>query len=137
MDRGIATEERVQWLRDHGYGYLVVSRERIRQFDPDAAQRIDTAQRQGVHLHKVVSEHGHEARLYCFSEERAAKPWRQLHPSTKRPGNVPLTHTCLPPRTPTPSSIGTWPGTIGNLFSRWLLPSASAAQNEVDAHSDG
>ena len=50
-----------------------VSRERIRQFDPDAAQRIETAQRQGVHLHKVVSEDGHEARLYCFSEERAAK----------------------------------------------------------------
>ena len=73
MDRGIATEDRVQWLRDNGYRYLVVSRERIRQFDPDAAQRIDTAQRQGVHLHKVVSEDGHEARLYCFSEERAAK----------------------------------------------------------------
>ena len=73
MDRGIATEDRVQWLRDHGYRYLVVSRERIRQFDPDAAQRIETAQRQGVHLHKVVSEDGQEARLYCFSEERAAK----------------------------------------------------------------
>ena len=38
MDRGIATEDRVQWLRDHGYRYLVVSRERFRQFDPDAAQ---------------------------------------------------------------------------------------------------
>ena len=73
MDRGIATEDRVQWLRDHGYGYLVVSRERFRQFDPDAAQRIETASRQGVHLHKVVSEDGHEARLFCFSEERAAK----------------------------------------------------------------
>ena len=73
MDRGIATEERVQWLRDHGYRYLVVSRERIRQFDPEAARRIETAQRHGVHLHKVVSEDGQEARLYCFSEERAAK----------------------------------------------------------------
>ena len=73
MDRGIATEDRVKWLRNHGYRYLVVSRERIRQFDPDAAQRIETAQRQGVHLHKVVSEDGQEARLYCFSEERAAK----------------------------------------------------------------
>ena len=108
MDRGIATEDRVQWLRDNGYRYLVVSRERIRQFDPDAAQRIDTAQRQGVHLHKVVSEDGHEARLYCFSEERAAKergiverfarqfrdrPDRTVrrivstaHPQTRRPG---------------------------------------------------
>ena len=71
MDRGIATEERVQWLRDKGYRYLVVSRDRIRQFDPEAAQRIETASRQGVHLHKVVSED--ETRLYCFSEERANK----------------------------------------------------------------
>ena len=30
MDRGIATEDRVQWLRDNGYRYLVVSRQRIR-----------------------------------------------------------------------------------------------------------
>ena len=73
MDRGIATEERVHWLRDNAYRYLVVSRERIRQFDPEAARRIESASRQGVHLHKVVGEDGHEARLYCFSEERAAK----------------------------------------------------------------
>ena len=73
MDRGIATEERVQWLRDNGYRYLVVSRERIRHFDPEAARRIETASRQGVHVHKVLTEDGHEARLYCFSEERAAK----------------------------------------------------------------
>ena len=73
MDRGIATEERVQWLDEHRYRYLVVSRERIRQFDPEAAQRIETASRHGVHLHKVVSEDGREARLFCFSEERADK----------------------------------------------------------------
>ena len=30
MDRGIATEDRVQWLRDNGYRYVVVSRERTR-----------------------------------------------------------------------------------------------------------
>ena len=28
MDRGIATEERLRWLREQGYRYLVVSRER-------------------------------------------------------------------------------------------------------------
>ena len=56
-----------------GYQHLVVSRERIRQFDPEAARRIETAQRHGVQMHKVVSEHAREARLHCFSEERAAK----------------------------------------------------------------
>ena len=73
MDRGIGTEDRVQWLRDNGYRYLVVSRQRIRHFDPEAAQRIETASRQGVHLHKVVSEDTQEVRLHCFSEERANK----------------------------------------------------------------
>ena len=73
MDRGIATEECVKWLRENAYRYLVVSRERTRYFDPEAAQRIETAQRQGVHLHKVVSDDGQELRLHCFSEERANK----------------------------------------------------------------
>ena len=73
MDRGIATEECVKWLRENDYRYLVVSRERTRYFDPEAAQRIESAQRQGVHLHKVVSDDGQELRLHCFSEERANK----------------------------------------------------------------
>ena len=73
MDRGIATEDRVQWLREHGYRYLVVSRERTRHFDAEAALRIETASKHGVHLHKVLSDDAQEVRLYCFSEERAAK----------------------------------------------------------------
>ena len=73
MDRGIATEECVRWLRENAYRYLVVSRERTRYFDPERAQRIETASRHGVHLHKSVSEDGQEVRLHCFSEERANK----------------------------------------------------------------
>ena len=73
MDRGIATEQCVKWLRENAYRYLVVSRERTRHFDPEAAQRIETAQRHGVHVHKVVSDDGCELRLHCFSEERAHK----------------------------------------------------------------
>ena len=33
MDAGIATEKNIAWLRDHGYRYLVVSRQRARLFD--------------------------------------------------------------------------------------------------------
>lgn len=73
MDRGIATEDRVRWLREHGYRYLVVSRARTRHFDPEAALRIETASNHDVHLHKVRSDDGQEVRLYCFSEPRAAK----------------------------------------------------------------
>ena len=73
MDRGIATEERLHWLCEQGYRYLVVSRERARHFDLEAALRIENASKHGVHLHKVLADDGREVRLYCFSEARAAK----------------------------------------------------------------
>jgi hypothetical protein len=46
MDRGIATQETLNWLVDAGYHYLVVSREQARQFDFEKAQIIKTAQAQ-------------------------------------------------------------------------------------------
>ncbi len=73
MDRGVATEDNLRWLREQGYRYLVVSRERTRRFDPDQALCIETASRQKVHLQKVVAEDGQEVRLYCYSEARAEK----------------------------------------------------------------
>ena len=73
IDRGVATEAAIGWLRDNGYRYLVVSRERHRQFDATAAVSIQTQSKQTVHLHKVVSTDPDEVRLYCYSEERAEK----------------------------------------------------------------
>ena len=73
MDRGVATEACVTWLRDNGYRYLVVSRERHRQFDAETAVSVRTRSEQTVHLHKTVSTDPDEVRLYCFSEERANK----------------------------------------------------------------
>ena len=73
VDRGVATEAAIAWLREHHYRYLVVSRERHRQFDADAAVSIQTQSKQTVHLHKVVSTDPDEVRLYCYSEERAEK----------------------------------------------------------------
>ena len=73
MDRGVATEACIQWLRDHDYRYLVVSRERHRQFDAAAAVSLRTRSNQTVHLQKVVSTDPDEVRLYCYSEERAEK----------------------------------------------------------------
>ena len=73
MDRGVATEGCIAWLRDNGYRYLVVSRERHRQFDATAAVSLRTQSNQTVQLHKVVSDDPDEVRLYCYSEQRAAK----------------------------------------------------------------
>ena len=73
MDRGVATDACITWLREHRYRYLVVSRERHRQFDAEAAVSVRTQSKQTVHLHKVVSTDPDEVRLYCYSEERAQK----------------------------------------------------------------
>ena len=53
LDRGIATEANIAWLREQGYRYLVVSRARHRQFDLEQAVTIDTASGQPLHLHLV------------------------------------------------------------------------------------
>ncbi len=83
MDRGIATQDNItyktaqavacSWLAAQGYRYLVVSRERKRAFDLASAMTVTTATQQPVHLHKVLSEDGQEARLYCYSEAREEK----------------------------------------------------------------
>ncbi len=73
MDRGIATEQNLVWLRAQGYRYLVVSRERQRRFDPDQAITLDNAAGERVHLERVLAEDGQEVRLYCHSERRASK----------------------------------------------------------------
>ena len=73
MDADVATDDNVTWLRDSGYRYLVVSRERVRRFDPDLAEAIETRSGHKVHLHSVIDEETGERRLYCYSEERAHK----------------------------------------------------------------
>ena len=99
MDAGVATEANVVWLRENGYRYLVVSRERARRFDPDLAIALETRSRQTVHVHKVVEADGGEVRLYCYSEARAKTEQgiaarfaarfegelRKLHDGLKRP----------------------------------------------------
>ena len=73
MDAGIATEANIQWLRTTGYGYLVVSRERSRQFNADTAIALETAAQETVRCQKVVAEDGQEVRLYCHSSGREQK----------------------------------------------------------------
>ena len=68
MDRGIATEDRVTWLRDSGYRYLVVSRERRRRFERRGGARDRTGRT--VHLHKVVSRDSDEVACTATDKER-------------------------------------------------------------------
>ena len=84
MDRGIATEGRVAWLRDAGYRYLVVSRERRRAFDAAAATAHVTRSGRTVHLQRAASRADGEVRLHCHSPERAEKENAILERFSKR-----------------------------------------------------
>ena len=80
MDRGIADDTNLAWLRSNGYRYLVVSRDTTRIFDAEETRAIETASRNTVEVYKEVvtkqEEDGTqftEAHLRCFSEARAEK----------------------------------------------------------------
>lgn len=73
MDRGIATEDNLIWLKAQGYRYVVVSRERNRQFDPAQAMEIRAADGGRIQLQKVLVPELQEARLYCHSAQREQK----------------------------------------------------------------
>jgi transposase len=73
MDAGIATEANLIWLSEHGYRYLVVSRERARQFEAETAIPIETATGATVHIQRVDDSNNKEVRLYCYSKQREQK----------------------------------------------------------------
>jgi hypothetical protein len=73
MDAGIATAANIAWLVQQQYRYLVVSRERGRQFDPDQAVDTLTASNETIRLQRVLSQDGSEVRLYCHSTGRDSK----------------------------------------------------------------
>ncbi len=72
MDRGIATRANLAWLREHGYRYLVVSRQRARTM-PQGDRTVITAGGDMVRVEKVLDEAAGEVRLYCHSSRRALK----------------------------------------------------------------
>ena len=84
MDCGAATEKNLNWLREQGYRYLVVSRERKRQFDATAAVSLQTASRQQIQVQQVISEDGAEVRLYCYSPAREGKEQAMLKKAMAR-----------------------------------------------------
>ena len=73
MDAGIATAANIAWLKKQEYRYLVVSRERGRQFDPDQAVDTLTASNETIRLQRVLNEDSTEVRLYCHSTGRDTK----------------------------------------------------------------
>ncbi len=73
LDAGIATEENIAWLVEHGYRYLVVSRKRHREFDPDAAVLIKEDGELRIRAQRVINTETGEVELYCHSSQREKK----------------------------------------------------------------
>ena len=69
----ISTEANLAWLKMHGYHYVVVSRKRERQFDPEMATEVQTAGDVTIKIHRVLDEDSGEAHLYCHSPAREQK----------------------------------------------------------------
>ena len=74
MDAGISTRHNLQLLRDQGYDYIVVSREKIRVPQEKSTQALVVVKenaRNKVEAHLQIQ--GDEALLFCTSKLKAAK----------------------------------------------------------------
>jgi transposase len=82
LDAGIASEENIDWLNEHGYFYIVVSRKRKKEFDVKLASIIKEKDGERVRVQRKVNEETGEIELYCHSELKEKKE-RAMHESSK------------------------------------------------------
>lgn len=75
MDRGIASEENLQWLRGRGTHYLVgTPKKQLKKFEAALLDESDwTAIRAGLEVKMVETPEGTERFILCRSDDRAAK----------------------------------------------------------------
>ncbi|MCP4376965.1 MAG: IS1634 family transposase [bacterium] len=73
LDAGIATEENIAWLVEHHYRYLVVSRKRHREFNPDEAVLVKAEGDLRVQVQRLINADTGEVELYCHSSQREKK----------------------------------------------------------------
>jgi hypothetical protein len=71
LDRGLATEENIRWLKERGYCYLVMTRGGGREFDAENAISFTSASGEALRISR--EDDGEEARLYCHSAGREEK----------------------------------------------------------------
>ena len=73
MDAGIASSKNIDWLSANNYKYLVVSREKKREFDREKASTIQSAGGHEIQLQREPGDSEGEIKLRCHSEQRAEK----------------------------------------------------------------
>jgi transposase len=75
MDAGIASASNIAWLSEHGYQYLVVSREGHAKDprDQESAVMVRKTEHNSVAVYREIDAETGETRLYCHSELKAKK----------------------------------------------------------------
>ena len=73
MDAGIATQDNIDWLNNHQYPYLVVSRKKHREFDESESTIVKQDAECTVKVQKVIDDETGETLLYCHSSHREKK----------------------------------------------------------------
>ena len=75
MDAGIASASNIAWLIEHGYQYLVVSREGHAKDprDQESAVMVRKTEHNSVAVYREIDAETGETRLYCHSELKAKK----------------------------------------------------------------
>jgi transposase len=73
MDAGIATQDNIDWLKEHQYPYLVVSRKKHREFHEEESTIVKQDEECTVKVQKVIDEDTGETLLYCHSSQREQK----------------------------------------------------------------
>ena len=104
MDAGIASEANIDWLKSHGYRYLVVSRERSRHFNPAQAIDIETASGDTVRGQKSFPKTDRKSACIAIHkpEARKKRPWPSVFAKVLRPRWAPSPTVCpvRAPKTP-------------------------------------
>jgi len=73
MDAGIASEENIEWLKEHRYPYIVVSRKHHLEFNEDESVLVKEDGDYKVKVQKTVATDTGEALLYCHSTRKEKK----------------------------------------------------------------
>ena len=73
MDAGIATQDNIDWLNDHHYPYVVVSRKKHRELDESESTIVKQDGECTIKVQKVIDDETGETLLYCHSSQREKK----------------------------------------------------------------
>ena len=75
LDAGIASQENIDWLVEHHFNYIVVSRKRYKENPQDAESPVFIRQEPGntITVKQVHDDENKEVLLYCHSEKREQK----------------------------------------------------------------